>query len=140
MWRHVRLKKNFVNREVVPHVGTKLRIPEVLLVEKLRTQQRFNVSAVPDLAHRALYQPPRAAQIMRESAYGRSHKTVARKRIDEVLQQHILTAVPPPEGITYFTVQEDESLVSIVDQLRRDCPRWCQDKTRLLSKLDTLLG
>ena len=63
MWRHVRLKKNFVNREVVPHVGTKLRIPEVLLVEKLRTQQRFNVSAVPDLAHRALYQPPRAAQI-----------------------------------------------------------------------------
>jgi len=41
---HVRLKKNFVNREVVPHVGTKLRIPEVLLVEKLRTQQRFNVS------------------------------------------------------------------------------------------------
>ena len=43
VWRHVRLKKNFVNREVVPHVGTKLRIPEILLVEKLRTQQRFNV-------------------------------------------------------------------------------------------------
>lgn len=44
VWRHVRLKKNFVNREVVPHIGTKLRIPEILLVEKLRTQQRFNVS------------------------------------------------------------------------------------------------
>ena len=43
VWRHVRLKKNFVNREVIPHVGTKLRIPEILLVEKLRTQQRFNV-------------------------------------------------------------------------------------------------
>ena len=47
VWRHVRLKKNFVNREVVPHVGTKLRIPEILLVEKLRTQQRFNVRHLP---------------------------------------------------------------------------------------------
>lgn len=43
VWRHVRLKKNFINREIVPHVGVKLRIPEVLLVEKMRTQQRFNV-------------------------------------------------------------------------------------------------
>ena len=76
---------------------------------------------------------------MRESAYGRSHKTVMRKRIDEVLHQHILTAIAPPEGITYFTVQEDESLVSIVEQLHRDCPRWCRDKARLLIKLDTLL-
>ena len=47
VWRHVRLKKNFVNREVIPHVGTKLRIPEILLVEKLRTQQRFNVRHLP---------------------------------------------------------------------------------------------
>ena len=82
----------------------------------------------------------RSAQVMRESAYGRSHKAIVRKRIDEVLHQLILPAVPPPEGITYFTVQEDESLLSIVDQLRRDCPRWCQDKQRLLIKLDTLLG
>ena len=44
VWRHVRLKKNFVNRETIPHVGVKLRIPEVLLIEKMRTQQRFNVS------------------------------------------------------------------------------------------------
>jgi hypothetical protein len=76
---------------------------------------------------------------MRESAYGRSHKAVVRKSMNEVLHQLILPAVPPPEGITYFTVQEDESLLSIVDQLRRDCPRWCQDKQRLLIKLDTLL-
>lgn len=39
----MRLKKNFVNRETIPHIGVKLRIPEVLLVEKMRTQQRFNV-------------------------------------------------------------------------------------------------
>ena len=50
VWRHVRLKKNFVNRETIPHVGVKLRIPEVLLVEKMLTQQRFNVSRM----HRAL--------------------------------------------------------------------------------------
>lgn len=44
VWRHVRLKKGFVNRELVPHIGMKLRIPAVLLSEKIRTQQRFNVS------------------------------------------------------------------------------------------------
>lgn len=44
VWRHVRLKKGFVNREMVPHVGFKLRIPALLLSEKIRTQQRFNVS------------------------------------------------------------------------------------------------
>lgn len=43
VWRHVRLKKGFVNRELVPHIGLKLRIPAVLLSEKIRTQQRFNV-------------------------------------------------------------------------------------------------
>jgi hypothetical protein len=44
IWKNVKLKKNFTNRESLPYIGTKLRIPEVLLVEKLRTQQRFNVS------------------------------------------------------------------------------------------------
>ena len=127
-------------------MGVKLRIPEVLLVEKMRTQQRFNVSG--DFAgarytlrfNNPYINHPRPPQVMRESAYNRSHKTVVRKRMDEVLHQLILPAVPPPEGITYFTVQEDESLMSIVDQLRRDCPRWCTDKQRLLVKLEVLLG
>jgi hypothetical protein len=44
VWRHVRLKRGFVNEERVPHVGTLLRIPSVLLQEKIRTQERFNVS------------------------------------------------------------------------------------------------
>lgn len=135
----------------------KLRIPEVLLVEKMRTQQRFNVSVDllpfnfllqgkpphhlrPALAPTIILTPPSPPQVMRESAYGRTHKTVVRKRMDEVLLQLILPAVPPPEGITYFTVQEDESLLSIVDQLRRDCPRWCADKRRLLVKMEALLG
>ncbi len=56
--RHVRLKKNFVNREVIPHVGTKLRIPEVLLVEKLRTQQRFNVRPPSASGQRSSYIKP----------------------------------------------------------------------------------
>ena len=77
---------------------------------------------------------------MRASSYGRSHKAVVRKRMDEVLHQIILPSSPPPEGITHFTVQEDESLYSIVDQLRRDCPMWCQDKRRLLTKIEGLLG
>lgn len=54
VWRHVRLRKGFVNREMVPHVGVRLRIPTLLLSEKIRTQQRFNVSITIDtlfLAH-----------------------------------------------------------------------------------------
>ncbi len=44
--RHVRLKKGFENVEVVPHVGKLLKIPKTLLLEKLRTQERFNVSKI----------------------------------------------------------------------------------------------
>ena len=44
VWRHVRLKKGFVNRQAVPHVGVMLRIPTILLAEKIRTQERFNVA------------------------------------------------------------------------------------------------
>jgi hypothetical protein len=44
VWRHVRLKKGFENVEIVPHVGKLLKIPKTLLIEKLRTQERFNVS------------------------------------------------------------------------------------------------
>ena len=44
VWRHVRLKKGFVNREAAPYGGYKLRIPRLLFMEKKRTQARFNVS------------------------------------------------------------------------------------------------
>lgn len=45
VWKHIKLKRNFVNSETIPHVGVKLRIPNILLQEKIRTQQRFNVRA-----------------------------------------------------------------------------------------------
>jgi len=44
IWRHVRLKKGFHNRERAQLGGYKLRIPNTLLTEKIRTQSRFNVS------------------------------------------------------------------------------------------------
>jgi hypothetical protein len=60
--------------------------------------------------------------------------------MDEVLLQIIIPLMTPPtEGITHFTVQEDESLHSIVNQLKRDCPKWCRNKAALLVKLGTLL-
>ena len=47
IWRHVRLRRDFDNTEHT-HVGAlKLRIPTVLLNEKLRTQTRFSVSGRP---------------------------------------------------------------------------------------------
>ena len=44
IWRHVRLRKGFCNLERAQLGGFKLRIPAVLLMEKMRTQSRFNVS------------------------------------------------------------------------------------------------
>jgi hypothetical protein len=46
IWRHVRLRKGFHNLERAQLGGYKLRIPTVLLTEKMRTQSRFNVSLV----------------------------------------------------------------------------------------------
>jgi len=43
IYRHIRLKKGFQNLESVDGM-TKLRIPDVLLKEKMRTQSRFDVS------------------------------------------------------------------------------------------------
>ena len=44
IWRHVRLRKGFCNLERAHLGGYKLRIPSMLLTEKMRTQSRFNVS------------------------------------------------------------------------------------------------
>ena len=44
IYRHVRLKKGFKNEESV-NGFPKLRIPDLLLKEKIRTQSRFDVSA-----------------------------------------------------------------------------------------------
>ena len=43
IYRHIRLKKGFKNEEIVNGVH-KLRIPDLLLKEKIRTQSRFDVS------------------------------------------------------------------------------------------------
>ena len=42
IYRHIRLKRGFRNVEVMDGV-TRLRIPDVLLREKIRTQSRFEV-------------------------------------------------------------------------------------------------
>jgi hypothetical protein len=45
IYRHIRLKKGFKNEEIMDGIS-KLRIPDVLLKEKIRTQSRFDVSSV----------------------------------------------------------------------------------------------
>lgn len=44
IWRHVRLRKGFKNLERSQLGGYKLKIPQALFMEKIRTQSRFNVS------------------------------------------------------------------------------------------------
>ena len=43
LFRHVRLRKGFVNQEPLSNGSFKLRIPLLLLHEKIRTQTRFTV-------------------------------------------------------------------------------------------------
>lgn len=43
IYRHIRLKKGFQNEEIIDGMK-KLKIPDVLLKEKMRTQSRFDVS------------------------------------------------------------------------------------------------
>lgn len=45
LFRHVRLRKDFINKEPMSNGMYKLRIPLLLLQEKVRTQTRFNVSS-----------------------------------------------------------------------------------------------
>ena len=44
VWRHIRLRKGFCNVERGNYGSHKLRIPILLLQEKMRTQSLFNVS------------------------------------------------------------------------------------------------
>ena len=48
IFRHVRLTKNFCNVERLENGISKLRIPNRLLLQKLKTSQRFLVSSVCD--------------------------------------------------------------------------------------------
>jgi hypothetical protein len=48
IYRHIRLKKGFTNEERV-NGTSKLRIPDLLLKEKMRTQSRFDVRAPASL-------------------------------------------------------------------------------------------
>ena len=47
IFRHIRLTKNFCNVEVLPDGTRKLRIPQRLFHEKLRTSHRFEVHLCP---------------------------------------------------------------------------------------------
>ena len=49
IWRHVRLRKGFVNLERAPFGGKKLRIPSLLYTEKMKTQSRLHVFSCPRL-------------------------------------------------------------------------------------------
>ena len=51
IFRHIRLTKNFCNVEVLPDGTRKLRIPQRLFHEKLRTSHRFEVCPPPPIEH-----------------------------------------------------------------------------------------
>ena len=124
VWRHVRLKKGFVNREMVPHVGTLLRIPTVLLMEKIRTQERFNVSCALECARRLQLLISRYPQVMRSKAQPREEESRGVKFRDmHWVVCDVLVKLPTPESVTVFRLDEREILENLVSQIRRDCPK-----------------
>lgn len=70
LWRrrNVRLRKGFVNVEQAAFGGKKLKIPSLLYVEKMRTQNRFNVSRVCVVSFQLVLKPGVA---LAAYAYGR---------------------------------------------------------------------
>lgn len=55
LFRHVRLRRDFVNKEPLSDGSYKLKIPILLLQEKIRTQTRFNVRRATPRRARAIY-------------------------------------------------------------------------------------
>ena len=53
IYRHIRLKKGFKNEELV-NGQPKLRIPDLLLKEKIRTQSRFDVRSKSSMCDRSI--------------------------------------------------------------------------------------
>ena len=73
IWRNVRLHKDFHNTEHTHVGGLKLRIPSVLLNEKLRTQTRFSVSI--HSLYIAFTAGPSRALIFQLEFAGNAHET-----------------------------------------------------------------
>jgi len=160
IYRHIRLKKGFANEESMDGMA-KLKIPDVLLKEKMRTQSRFDVS--PTIFH--YYFGMRAVRValceiyrMRGLAYSlifeqamrsvqrstnakekrervKSGNTVA-ARMKQVVEKMIASqkdGVPHPQ-ITVFLYKSEQSeiIASFLQEMRRENVTLFNDREMFL--------
>lgn len=162
IWRHVRLRKGFVNMEPLSHGGAKLKIPSLLLQEKIRTQNRFNVSVqmpprpivngfllyIYTTAHPRPYfgqglisQLQVMRQKINESTITKERRStsIMSKRISSMLLEVILPMGKNVEQLpkkTRFILTEVDSLRNIFKSIQRDCPKIAANKEKLLKEVE----
>jgi len=135
VWRHVRLRKGFVNVERAPYGGLKLRIPHPLFVEKMRTQTRFNVSAarepracVPRVLKR---DPPQMMRMDAGKTAGKERKTVqnASAKVNLVVQRMLLPLLDVPmRSHVSFDSGDEEAGLEFMDHVSATRPELLTDE------------
>ena len=129
VWRHVRLRRGFVNRE-----GAVLRIPAVLLSEKMRTQERFQVRGCCVVLVTTIRMTS-ASQVMRSKASHAQAKAAQPIRNMLWVVQNVVITMPSPGPMTVFKVSEEDIFQNLLYQMRRDCPSIMGDQRLLLTAL-----
>lgn len=101
-----------------------------------RHKYKIRVTEKPEPDHDGSAHDPSssAKERSRLSAIGPS----VRRRMDEVLRNHILQ-IKPQDPFTLFVVREEESLHSLVEQIKRDCPNLVRNPPDLLDKIHSML-
>lgn len=154
VFRHIRLSKDFVNREQTVVGEWKLRIPMCLLREKIRTQMRFNVLSCPCvvlfcfctwcgavfcvLVLTAVFfgvgvQALRKTHMVAGTAACASKSGgSAIQKIVSFVNDTVLVFSPPPPGsddcVLSFTPTERDTLNNMFDLVESECPRLVRSK------------
>ena len=137
IWRHVRLKKGFVNVERAPYGGLKLKIPTLLLTEKMRTQSRFNVSHSAHTQFPLLKQPPWQMMRMELSAQQskeRKHSQNASSKIHQTVQKVLvpLLGAPMSAHVSFRAAENLDVGRDLLEHLRESAPEAVRDRGHFL--------
>ena len=153
--RHVRLRKGFVNLENAAFGGLKLRIPSTLLVEKMRTQTRFNVSqfcraarerAGPSVSREGVFRErvlkEARRQMMRmEVQKGKERKAIqnASSKVNLVIQRMLLPLLEVPmRSHVSFEDNGDELELALLDHVSSTRPEVMADEQSFLGYFQVL--
>jgi len=127
VWRHVRLKRDWQNVELVSSGKTKLKIPVILLREKLRTQTRFN-----KMKNSRDNKREGSKQIMSSSSL---------RRVVSVIEDFVIpmsrqiSTLPPLTHFVPKTNIVDDVFKNAVENIEREYPGLTKDKGLFMCSL-----